>query len=431
MLSFEPNIVFIDDKIKEVEGIIDLYREDSIGVKYYNADIAIGDTPPHLPFSNVNLIYLDLYYKTEFDLEMCLGWIDSIVPKNSFYVLVIWSKDTEEHKAEIIEGLTEINKKPFVTFNEIKNNTYKNEDSSFKWQELKDKIDKELNNIPELKELSIWKKSIFNSSNVVIGHLSKNIDSDDLKKKLQKIIIGHGGTYLLGKDKENRKREVLFDALDDILSSNSKVTRPEQEISQTNKNSLYNIPEFPITDIDSKLNSWFHFKLIENTIEPNFITSGLISYFKNISLRKNYSIQKDENVIKYLKYQLAPDVNKTILYDISVIISRPCDIAQNKFGRNLKLLSGTLIKNPIRDAKNKFKGNNTRPLSLKLYDHLSLSESENDCAIIFDFRYAFSLPPDIFEKRFEKTKVFNKELLSEIQVEYSAYSSRLGITQII
>src|SRR5690606_28204663 len=107
-----------------------------------------------------------------------------------------------------------------------------------------------------------------------------------------------------------------------------------------------------------------------------------------------------------------------------------CDIAQNKFGRNLKLLSGILVINPIRDKKNKFKEAITKPLSLKLYDHLSLSGDETNCALIFDFRYAFSLPPDIFEDRFEKIKVFNKELLSEIQVEYSTYSSRLGITQI-
>src|SRR5690606_37051745 len=102
----------------------------------------------------------------------------------------------------------------------------------------------------------IWKKSILNSSNIVIGHLSNNTDGDTLRKKLQKIIIGHGGEHLLSSDKESLKREVLFDALDNILSSNSKITRPNQVVSQTNKENLYNIPTFPTTDIDSKLNSW-------------------------------------------------------------------------------------------------------------------------------------------------------------------------------
>lgn len=430
MISFEPNIVFIDDKEDQVSGIIQLYRNEGAGVKFFNADLFDGDSKPSNQLTNVNLIYLDLYYKNEFEIDLCLGWIDSIIPKNSFYILVIWSKDTH-HSDEIVEALTAIKRRPFTTFTETKNEEYKNKDNSFKWNSLKDKINTELAKIAEIEELAIWKKSILNSSNIVIGHLSKNIEPNALRKKLQKIIIGHGGTYLLGADKEERKREVLFDALDNILSSNSKITRPNQKISEANKNSLYNIPTFPNTDIDSKLNSWFHFKLIENTISSDFITSGLISYFKNMSLRKNYSIQNDDNVIKFLKQQLDAKEKKPTVFDISIIISRPCDIAQNKFGRNLKLLSGILILNPIRDNKNRFKSGITQPLSIKLYDHLSISDDDIDCAIAFDFRYAFSLPPEIFEERFDKIKIFNKELLSEIQVEYSSYSSRLGITQII
>ncbi len=430
MISFEPNIVFIDDKEEQVDGIIQLYRNEGAGVKFFNADLVEGDIKPTNHFTNVNLIYLDLYYQNEFEIDLCLGWIDSIIPKNSFYILVIWSKDTQ-HSDEVIAALTAIQRKPFTTYTETKNEEYKNEDNTFKWNTLKEKINAELEAISEIEELATWKKSIVNSSNIVIGHLSKKIDIESLRKKMQKIIIGHGGTYLLGADKEKQKREVLFDALDSILASNSKVTRPNQDISKANKNSLYNIPSFPITDIDSKLNSWFHFKLIESTISPDFFTSGLISYFKDISLRKNYSIQNDDSVIKFFKHQLEAKENKPNLYDISVIISRPCDIAQNKFGRNLKLLSGTLILNPIRDNKNKFKQGISQPLSMKLYDHLSISDNEVDCAIVFDFRYAFSLPPEIFAERFEKIKIFNKELLSEIQVEYSSYSSRLGITQII
>ena len=147
-------------------------------------------------FSNVNLIYLDLYYKNDFDIDLCLGWIDSIIPKNSFYILVIWSKDTH-HSDEIITALEEIEKKPFTTFSETKNEEYKNEDNSFKWQNSNKKLMLNLKIFQKQKSLSIWKKSILNSSNIVIGHLSRNIDVNALRKKLQKIIIGHGGTSLL------------------------------------------------------------------------------------------------------------------------------------------------------------------------------------------------------------------------------------------
>jgi len=431
MLSFEPSIVFIDDKEDEVEGIIQLYRNEGIGVKFYNADLVEGDSTPTNHFSNVNLVFLDLYYQDDFDIDMCLGWIDSIIEENSFYVLVIWSKDTH-HSKDIVERLSHINKKPFAWYSETKDDTYKNPDSSFKWEELKQKISSELEKIPELKELSTWKKSVLNSSNIIIGHLSKGSTPEELRKKLQKIIIGHGGTYLLGNDREIEKRKVLFDALDNILISNSKSSRPKEEITQQNKETLYNIPTFPIADIDSKLNSWFHFVSHKEPLNQSFVKPGLISFFKNISLRKNYNIQNDDNISKYLKNQIEinGDNPKPVLLDISVVISRPCDIAQGKYGKNIKLMSGLLIVNPIR-KKNKLKGNDTKPMSIKIYDHLYISDDLTDCSLVFDYRYIFSLPKDIFFERFENLKIFNKELLSEIQVEYSSYSSILGITQII
>lgn len=445
MIAFEPNIVFIDDKKDQVEGIIKLYQNDGIGVKFFNADIVEGDHLPTNHYSNVNLIYLDLYYKDEFDIELCLGWIDSIISKNSFYVLVIWSKDTH-HSEEIITGLESLNKKPFVTFSETKNDDYKNHDTTFKWDELRLKIDTELKKIPELEELAIWKKSVLFSSNIIIGHLTKNIQPDDLKKKLQKIILGHGGTYLLGNSNEKEKRKVLFDAIDNILSSNSKSTRPSEEISQSNKDSLYTIDGFPSTDIDSKLNSWFHFNLIEKeNIGTNEITPGIISLNKHPFLKRLYSILDDPKLNS--KFQSQIDSTDSIIEDISVILIRPCDYAQGKFGKNIKLLSGIKITNPKRlktedltknqkKNKDKYIGRldialNELPDSIKLFDHLYFNEDEKDVTLIFDYRYVFSVPEKIFVEKFESLKIFNKELLSEIQVEYSSYSSRLGITQII
>ena len=68
---------------------------------------------------------------------------------------------------------------------------------------------------------------------------------------------------------------------------------------------------------------------------------------------------------------------------------------------------------------------------MKKYEHLYFNDTDNDITILFDFRYSFSVPEKLFVEKFKNIKVFNKELLSEIQVEYSSYSSRLGITQII
>lgn len=434
MMSFEPSIVFIDDKIEQVDGIINLYRDEGVGVKYYNADLTEGDSYPQIPFSNVNLIFLDLYYKDDFDIELCMGWLDSMLIENSFYVLVIWSKDTH-HEAEIIAGLSSINKSPFVTFCETKSDEYKIDDNTFKWSELKDKIDSELDKISELQELSIWKKSVQSASNTIIGNLSKNITQEQLKTKLQKIIIGHGGKYLSGTENVEFKRETLYDALDSVLISNTKGSIPTMPISQANIQNLYNIPENIEGEIDSKLNSWFHFKLHKEPLNQEIVKPGIICSYRDESLRDIYALLQDENIEEYLKHQIAKSKEEnstTSLIDIALLISRPCDIAQNKFGRNLKLISGILIKNPARKdgQKRPFKTGD-KYASIKLYDHISFNDSDNDTALVFDFRYVFSVPKDSFVENFENIKVFNKELLSEVQVEYSGYSSRLGITQII
>jgi len=429
MLSFEPSVVFIDDNEQEVNGIIELYREEGIGVKFYNANLTDGDNKPLRPFVNVNLIFLDLYYQTDFDVDLSVGWIDSIIPESSFYVLVIWSKDNH-HRDEIVEGLSTIKKKPFLDFNESKSD-YQKEDNTYNWESLKKMIDNGVEEVSELSELSIWKKSVLNSSNVIIGHLSKDSDSEKLKIKLQKIISGHGGTSFIVEGEGERKRGVLFDALDSVLVANTKGLIPNISISDANKDGLYDIPESIQGEIDSKLNSWFHFKLLES-IDDKEVMPGLISLNNKQFLKNTYSIQDDEKIKSKIKPQA--DSGRTTIDDIVVVLMRSCDFAQGKYGKNIKLLSGIKITNPERYNSGKKNGElkleNRFPDSVKFFDHLTFIDGD-DSALIFDFRYIFSIPPSIFVKHFENIKIFNRELLSELQVEYSSYSSRLGTTQII
>ena len=440
MLSFEPNIVFIDDKRDEVIDLVEMYRQEGIGCKFYNADISDGDDKPTKRYVDVNLIFLDLYYKAEFDVELCTGWVESLIEENSFYILVIWSKDTH-HRPEIEEDLISLNRKPYIIFDFQKGEHYKTEDNKWDFDKLYCDIEDKVKECHTLEELGLWKKSIKNSSNAIVGHLAKDVESSDLlTQKLQKIIVGHGGTYYISNDNQEQKREILFEALDNVLISNAKSTRPSSVISPANSTTLYTIDGRVQAEIDSKLNSWFHFNVFNN-IEDDFIVSGLISINQDDELKRLYSIIDDPKLAPKLTQQISSET--TILTDIVVVLTRPCDIAQNKFGKNVKLLSGIKITNPDRyiDSDltsrqkrhlNKIKFNlEELPDSCKLYDHLYFSESENDIAMIFDFRYSFSVPENIFYENFENIKIFNKELISEIQVEYSSYSSRLGITQII
>lgn len=440
MLSFEPNIVIVDDKKDEVIGLLESYRDEGIGTKFYNASIFDGDDKPQKPFSGVNLIFLDLYYSSDFDVELCTSWIERLIPENSFYALVIWSKDTD-HADDVLEELKGINRVPYLPLVIQKGEEFKNPDNTWNFEKLTDFIQNEIDKHAALEELSIWKKSINNSSNLIIGHLADPLLPNSLDSKLQKIILGHGGKTYISDDKHEQKREILFEALDDVLISNSKNQRPDIIISEANRTQLYNTLDVQVAEVDSKLNSWFHFKLLKFPLCQTSVKPGVISTFNGSSkrgslLKKIYGdLIIDENIKLYLNKQLSKSNlvgSNTKIIDVVLLLSRPCDIAQGKYGRNLKLISGVKIVNPDRknNERKELKTGNKFD-SIKLFDHLHFGEEENDIALIFDYRYIFSVPEDIYLSCFENIKVFNKDLLSELQVEYSSYSSRLGITQII
>ena len=433
MLSIDPNIIFIDDKEEEVKGIIQLYQNEGHGVKFFNADFIIGDNHPTSTYSDVNLIFLDLFYQDTFDVELCTGWISSIIPENSFYVLVLWSKDTQ-HEEAILDDLKKLNRSPYSLIIAQKG-LFMGEENQWNFESLYSTVSEKLKENPELEELTIWKKSIRQSSNQIIGHLAQNEENDIFKNRLKKIIVGHGGKSFISNDNFEQKREILFEALDQVLVSNAKEERPEVEISPSNKEHLYSIEPNIQVNIDSKLNSWFHFKLHKKPINQDDLKHGLISKFRFPPLEKIYKIVDDENVAEYLKHQITKSKeseSNTILSNICIVLVRPCDLAQNKYGKNIKLLSGVLVENPVRktNPRKEFKTGNKYD-SIKLFDHLYFSGKRNDLAMLFDFRYVFSVSETTFKTRFENIKIFNKELLSELQVEYSSYSSRLGITQII
>lgn len=421
MINFlEPNVIIIDDKREEIQGIYDYYISKGIGCKVFNPDLIDGDNYPEKTYSDTNIIFLDLHYSEQFDAEICATWIRHIVKPRSFYILVMWTKDVS--KADQVSVLLSTHKViPFLTL--IKSKTDYQTEQGYNFSVLFEQLNADLSSTHSLEEILHWKRTVKYSSNEIIGNLTKTPDS--VINKLKKIIISHGGTSIIESDDNIYKRSILFDALDTVLISNTK-KNIDGEISDLNNQNLYNLQDVGEGATDKELNSWFHFKL-ENEIPANLITPGLIAINNHNFFKKLYSIKDDSKIEVFLKKQIEAEKQ---INDIVLVISRPCDIAQKKYGKNLKLLSGLIIKKPLRKTNGKL--DLPTPMdSLKIYDHLYFDDDNNDVTLLFDFRYSFSVPSDIFIHKFTNLKIFNKELLSEMQVEYSSYSSRLGITQII
>ena len=257
----------------------------------------------------------------------------------------MWTKDVS--KADQVSVLLSTHKViPFLTL--IKSKTDYQTEQGYNFSDLFEQLNADLNSTPSLEEILYWKKTVKYSSNEIIGNLTKN--PNDVVNKLKKIIISHGGTSIKESEDNIYKRSILFDALDTVLISNTK-KNITGKISELNEQSLYNLAEFQNTDTDKELNSWFHFKL-ENEISPNLITPGLIAINNHRFFKKLYSIQDDSKLIKL--FQIQKD-NEIRIDDIVLVISRPCDVAQKKFGKNIKLLSGIIIYNAYRHPTGKRK----------------------------------------------------------------------------
>ena len=436
MKFLEPSIVVVDDKIDEVEGIISHYNSLGLGCKFFNADLIEGDSYPDKIFSDISIFFLDLIYSEAqpFDAELCATWIRSIIPENSFYVLIIWTKD-ESKAADVLSLLKQHKRLPYIHLIESKTHYPGEAGQEFNYSELLKKINNTLDNTTSLDEIQLWKKGVRLSANEVLGNLSKTPEPNLFNNKLKKIILSQGGISIKSSVDNYRKRSILFDALDNILVSNTKKNLSNEEITKNNIDGLYNLNDMQEPAIDKELNSWFHFRLDKAAEIKGIIVPGLISYNCHKLFKNLYSIQNDLKLSKIFEKQ---KINNVVIEDIVLVLNRPCDIAQNKFGNNIKLLSGVIIKKAIRYSSDHKKHPNkidfngaTLPDSIKKYEHLFFSDVDDDITLMFDFRYIFSVPEKIFRDKFQNIKIFNKELLSEMQVEYSSYSSRLGITQVI
>jgi hypothetical protein len=431
MLNFlQPQIAIIDDKINDVIGIINELNNRGVGCKFYNADLTNGDSFPQIPIDNIKLVFLDLYFEEskmgedKFDAELVAPWIKAIIPDNTFYVLIIWSKDTHQVEATL-EELKSINRSPLYYLSKSKVE-YKTEDS-YDFLQLLIDIDEELKNKPELMELILWRDGILRASNNVVAGLSS--DTIDLNRKIKKIILAQGGISIKEKSAATKK-EAFYDALDSVLYTNSKNTRL-LEINEQAAEGIYNEHNFNDPTLkrplqDSKLNSWFIFQ--RNPIRLDSIESGAVYKTNQVFLRKTYSITT-ENTFSDLFFK---GINNAEYIDIAILLTPSCNIAQDKVGNNFKLLSGIYFANPIRKDDGSLKHVRNNGDCYKIIDNVDLNDKIQG-VMIFDYRYIFTIPKSFLltRDRFTKLAVFSKDLLSEFQVGYSSYSSRIGYIEIL
>jgi len=109
-MTIGPRVAFVDDIEEQIAPLDEAVRDLKAGSIFFNANPELA-VYPDSPLDTVKLLFLDLFYKKEFDAEMSANWVKKIIPKNTPYELVIWSKDTDE-AAKLLPILEKIHLTP-------------------------------------------------------------------------------------------------------------------------------------------------------------------------------------------------------------------------------------------------------------------------------------------------------------------------------
>lgn len=107
-----PQVAFVDDRKEQILPLERAVNDLHTGSIYFDASPDKNEYPK-APLETVEILFLDLIYGNKFRPENCAQWVETIIPENSKYSLVIWSKDTHEVE-ELMKILGQINRTPAI-----------------------------------------------------------------------------------------------------------------------------------------------------------------------------------------------------------------------------------------------------------------------------------------------------------------------------
>ncbi len=128
-----PQVAFVDDIKAQIEPLENAVRELHTGSIYFDAT-PHKNSFPDVPLETVEILFLDLFYKKDFDVEISAQWVKSIIPQHSKYTLVVWSNDTDEVQ-DLLDLLDEINLTPALYY------LWQKTDYDLKSENFKEKIE--------------------------------------------------------------------------------------------------------------------------------------------------------------------------------------------------------------------------------------------------------------------------------------------------
>ncbi|HEV8506974.1 MAG TPA: hypothetical protein VGQ53_16300 [Chitinophagaceae bacterium] len=91
-----PKVVIVDDSSEDGVPLKEAFNNLNVRNQFFQVDFSNPDFPAE-PLMDVRLIFMDLYFNegfgAPFDPDLCIQWLEKILPPGQKYVLVVWSRD--------------------------------------------------------------------------------------------------------------------------------------------------------------------------------------------------------------------------------------------------------------------------------------------------------------------------------------------------
>ena len=416
LLSPFSHITLIDDNKTEVQHILDIFQDQNVPYTYYEYNGTPGSLPRNKS-SNIRLIFMDLYLLedgTELQPENVSGRflsvLDSVVEKNTPYILVIWSKhiknqdDGEAPDPSYLSVVSRLDTDPELSPLAIipldKKDIFLNTETGLldfnnAQQDLETAIINALGTNNVAKPLLHWNSLVGFSAETTLMNIrellvSKKFSQDYFERLMFEFARAYLGKHTSGK-KEKYKTALNF--ITDIFKDNLEESIENIPDSETidftkNKTSPPNQEDFALINFKTLLSenpvsepippgSVFakkkkDFDYYHDQFDQDLINiTDLIRFFRNEQgMDKKPSKDEAKKIIQEL-------INDCIY--ITVNVTPVCDFAQNKY-RYHKYCMGILF--PQHELDDKF----LRKRSANLYFSPVFKFKERPYRLILDYR---------------------------------------------
>lgn len=423
ILPENGRIVVIDDKWKEVKGLISVLSKKGYSVVYFNGD---DSTLPNKPIENVRVLFLDLELEgmssidSKSKISRILSNLSDIIGDNLYpHIIIAWTTHNKLFES-LKKEYTKLKKGPVFWIDMDKTACQANDyDLSY----INEKLESALIKQNFISLIILWENIIHKSTGQTVNAICNDLYeyNDSWNKNMLKIFLklaeANAGKNLDVKsnvDVINNSFEIInsifFDSVEQNYASDFKC-----------KTSLFSKGKIT-SDIISKINS----KLIISLSDNKILKPGSVVLHKFncedlmfIECENRYFRSEIEDK-KENKKQCSVDDLKVNSKLIDLEVSPLCDFAQNKQVYN-RFLKGIMFETKYREFFNKD--------AAYLYFSPDFHYKKHDYFFIVDFRFLRSA----IMKSPVKSKVsfrIRKNLLVDIQAKMAGHINRPGVANL-